>query len=119
MSKTIRAPLPAPRSRLRAQPAQAPERRGLTTDFLHRPAEEIQRSRDPGLELAAFYHGVEHTVLQQKLAALEARRQFLPHGLLDHARPGESDQSVRFGDIEIAQHRETGCDAARGRIGED
>ena len=60
---------------------------------------------------------VERAVLEQELAALEAFRQGLAHGLLDDARPGEADQRLRLGDVEVAEHREARRHAARGRVG--
>ena len=50
--------------------------------------------------------------------ALEAFGQLLPDGLLDDARAGEADERARLGDVQVAQHREAGGDAAGGRIGE-
>ncbi len=57
-------------------------------------------------------------MLQQKLAALETGRQLFPHGLFDHPRSGEADQRFRLGDIDVAQHREAGGNAAGGRVGQ-
>ena len=51
-------------------------------------------------------------------ALLEAFRQLLADGLLDHARAGEADQRAGLGDVHVAQHRIGRGDAAGGRIGE-
>ena len=64
-------------------------------------------------------HQVEHAALEQELAALESVGQLLPDGLLDDARAGESDQRLRLGDVEIAQHRKARGHAAGRGIGED
>ena len=66
----------------------------------------------------AVHHGVQHAVLQQEFAALEALGQLLADGLLDHARAGESDQRAGFGDIQVAQHGERSGHAAGGGIGQ-
>jgi len=71
------------------------------------------------LKLEARHHGVQHAVLEEKFASLEAFGQFLPDGLFDHARAREADQRARFGNIEIAQHGVACGDAARGRVGQD
>ena len=71
------------------------------------------------LHLAAIDDQVEHAVLDEELAALESFGQLLPDRLLDDARPGEADQRLRLGDVQIAEHREAGGHAAGRRIGED
>ena len=71
------------------------------------------------LQLAPVDDQVEHAALEQELAALEAVGQLLADGLLDDARPGEADQRLRLGDVEVAQHREARRHAAGRRIGED
>jgi hypothetical protein len=47
--------------------------------------------------------GVQHSVLQQKLAALEPFRQLLADGLLDHARAGEADERAGLGDVQVTR----------------
>ena len=37
------------------------------------------------------------------------------HGLLDDARAGKADQRFRLGDVDVAQHRQAGGNAAHGR----
>src|SRR5438552_2584307 len=69
------------------------------------------------LEFLAVHHGVEESVLQQKLGALETLRQFLADRLLDYPRPSEANQGARLGDIEIAKHGVAGRNAPRRRIG--
>ena len=51
-------------------------------------------------KLMAMHHRIQHAVLQQKFAALEAFGQLLANGLLNDSRPGEADQRARFGDVE-------------------
>ena len=60
--------------------------------------EELQRLRDECLQVFAMNDGVDHSVFQQKLAALKPFGKLLPDRLLDHARPGEADQRAGFRD---------------------
>ena len=62
--------------------------------------------------------GVEETVVEQKFGALKTFGEFLADGLLDDAGAGETDERAGFGDVEIAEHGETGGDAAGGGVGE-
>ena len=48
------------------------------------------------------------TAIIAKWDTLEAFRQSLTHCLLDHARPGETDQRSRFGDYHVANEGKTG-----------
>ena len=66
----------------------------------------------------AVHHHVDHAVVAQVLRLLEAFRQFLADGLLDHARAGEADQRAGLGDVHVAEHGVGRGDAAGGRIGE-
>src|SRR5712692_993932 len=88
---------------------------GLLTRLV---TEETQRPCDVRLHLAPLHHRVQEAVLEQEFAVLESGRQLLADGLLDHPRPGESDQRARLGDIQVPQHREARRYAARGRIGQ-
>ena len=63
-----------------------------------------------------MHHLVHHAVLAQVLRALEAVRQLLADGLLDHARAGKADQRAGLGEVHVAQHRVGGGDAAGGRV---
>ena len=65
-------------------------------------------------QFAAVEDQVDGAVLQQKLAALKAGRQFFPDRLFDHPWTGKTDQSLGFGDIDVAQQRQAGGDAAGG-----
>src|ERR1700749_2817727 len=65
---------------------------------------EIESASDIGLHISAMHHSIKHSVLNQELAGLEAFRQFLADGLLDHARTSEADQRSRLGNVQIAQH---------------
>ena len=80
---------------------------------------EVERANQKCLQLATVYHGIQHSMLKQKFAALEALRQLLSDGLLNHARAGKSDERARLGNVQIAKHGEAGRDAAGGRVGED
>ena len=62
---------------------------------------------------------VDEAVLEQELRALEAGRQLLGDGAGGHARAGEPDQRVGFGDVDVADRRERGEHAAGRRVGQD
>src|SRR6185437_10158843 len=50
-----------------------------------------------GRQLGAGHDAVDHAALNLELGALEARRQALADGLLDHPAPGEADHGVWLG----------------------
>src|SRR5579862_8223741 len=80
--------------------------------------EEVERVRQIRFEVLAVDDGVEKSVLQQKLRALEARGQALPHGLFDDARPGKSNQRAGLGNVQVPEHGIACGNAAGGGIGE-
>ena len=84
-----------------------------------RHAQQIDDPDQRFAKLVAVDHHVDHAVLEQVLRPLEALRQALADGALDHPRPGEADQRPRLGDGDVAQHGVRGGDAAGGRIGQD
>lgn len=61
---------------------------------------------------------IDRPFFNQKLTALESRRQLLAYGLLDNARTGKADQRFRLGNVQIAQHRKARRYAAHGRVGQ-
>src|SRR3954466_13205446 len=63
-------------------------------------------TRDARSKLPAVDDHVDGSGLQQELGALEALGQLLADGVLDHARPGESDQRLGLGDHHVADERE-------------
>src|SRR5688572_11514463 len=67
---------------------------------------EAQRTRHDRLHVPAVHDQIEHAVLDQELAPLKAVRQLLADGLLDDAGTGKADERLRFGDVEVAEHRE-------------
>ncbi len=69
-------------------------------------------------QIVAMHHHVDHAVLLQIFGALEAFRQLLADGLLDHARAGEADQRAGLGDMHVAEHGVGRGHAAGGRIGQ-
>src|SRR6266700_200664 len=77
----------------------------------------IQSLREVLLHLFAGDDRVEEAVLEQKLGALEALGKLLADSLLDDAGARETDERVRFGDVQIAKHGEACGDAAGGGIG--
>src|ERR1019366_8142500 len=81
-------------------------------------AHEPQRVGDGGLHLAPIDDEVDHAFFEQELAPLESVWERLADRLLDHARTGKADERLRFGDVQVAEHREARRDAARRRIGE-
>jgi len=82
--------------------------------YLH----EVEGAAQMAFQILTIYDRVEEAVLQEKLRPLEAFRQLLADGLLDHPGAGETDQRVRFGDVEVAQHGKAGGHATGGGIGE-
>ena len=50
---------------------------------------EIKSASNVRLHVLAMDHRVQHSVLHEKFAGLEAFRQFLADGLLNHARPAK------------------------------
>src|SRR5262249_61971110 len=79
-------------------------------------------SQNVGQEVAQFaavHDGVEHSMFEQKFRTLKTLGKLLTDRLLDHARAGEADQCAGFGEVEIAEHRETGGHAAGRRIGQE
>src|SRR5262249_16635377 len=70
-------------------------------------------------QFAGVHNRVEHSMFEQKFRTLKTLGQLLADRLLDHARACEADQCARFGDVEIAEHRETGGYAAGRRIGQE
>ena len=62
---------------------------------------------------------VDEAVAEQELGALEALRQLLRDRPGRDARAGEADERLRLGDVDVADGRERGEDAAGGRVGQD
>ena len=54
---------------------------------------------DKALHFFSGHDCIQEAMLQQKLRPLESVWQFLPNGLLDHARPGKADQRARLGNV--------------------
>ena len=78
-------------------------------------------SEQRGDFLAQFgvgHDGIDQPVIEHELRGLEAGRQILVGGFLDHAPAGEADHAARFGKIDIPDGGERGGDAAGGRVGE-
>src|SRR5882672_23316 len=92
---------------------------GLGTGDWGLPAShEAKRVGDRRLHLAPIDDQVEHAFLEQELAALKSLGQLLPNRLFDDARAGETDERLRLGNVEIAEHGEARRDAAGGGVGE-
>src|SRR5262245_46234720 len=64
---------------------------------------ETEELRKSLFHRTALHDHVEHSVLEEVLRPLEAGRERLADGLLDHPRPGESDESLRLGDVEVPE----------------
>jgi len=77
-----------------------------------------QNLADHLLLIPALHDFVHKAVVQQELGPLEAFRQLLADGLLDHPGTGKTDQRSRLRKNNVAQHCETGRHAAGGGIGE-
>src|SRR3712207_9329123 len=70
-------------------------------------------------QVMAVHHHVDHAMVLQELGSLESVRQVLTDRLADHPWPGKADQGSWLGQMDIAQHRIGGRNAARSRIGEN
>src|SRR5882724_7711296 len=74
--------------------------------------EQIEGIADEGFQFLAMDDGVEKTMLEQELGALESFGKLLANGLLDDAGAGEADERAGLRDVEVAEHGEAGGDAA-------
>src|SRR5881396_746142 len=83
---------------------------------LRHPLEQLCQLR---LQRAAFDYEIDHAVREQELGGLEPFGKGVANRLLDYPRTGETDQRARLGDVEVTEHRQRGCHASGGRIGED
>src|SRR5277367_1361321 len=81
--------------------------------------EEIEGLADVRLQFLARDDGVEETVFEEEFGGLETFGKFPADGFVDHARAGKTDQRAGLRNIQIAEHRVAGGDAAGGGIGED
>src|SRR5574344_687879 len=79
----------------------------------------IEHFREELLEILAFDDLVDEAVLLEIFGGLEVGRKLLVNRVLDHAPSGESDQRLRLGDVDVAEHRIRRAHAARGGIGQD
>src|SRR5260370_23144751 len=57
---------------------------------------KVERLTDVRLQFFAGNHGVKEPVLEEKFGGLKSFGQLLADGLLDHARPGKSNQRARL-----------------------
>ena len=58
--------------------------------------------------LTSVNNHVDGAVVQKEFTALESFGELLPHGLLDDARAGKSDQGVGLANVDVSKHREAG-----------
>ena len=65
------------------------------------------------LDVASMGNAIQHPVIQKVFCALEPFRQFFPNSLFDDPWSGKANQSVRFGDMDVTQHRIRRRDTAR------
>src|SRR5689334_17962815 len=78
-----------------------------------------QDQADLPLELLTMHDAIQHAMFEQELGALKAVRQFLPNGLFDDTRAGETDERLGLGQDDVPEHRKARGDAARRRMEED
>src|SRR5207253_1973238 len=103
-------PRRTPPPRAPSAPARAPARTAPGTPRRRTPPtssrQQPEQLRQLLAHLLAVDDGVDHPVLQKELAPLEPLGQLLADGLLDHPRPGESDQRLRLGEDDVAEKGE-------------
>src|SRR5437667_12147181 len=63
---------------------------------------KVQSFRQIVSHLSTMHDRVEHPMFQKKFAALKTRRKLLPDCLFNDSGAGETNQSSRLGNIEIA-----------------
>ena len=78
---------------------------------VHEHAHDI---REDVANLVAMDDHVDHAMRKEIFGALEALGQLFANGLLDDARPGETDEGVGLGDMDVTEHG-VGCSHAAGR----
>ena len=76
----------------------------ITGDCRRKPQEHARNPNQLLLHFVPVGHSVEHAVIQQILGALESFGQLLPDRLFHDPGTGETDQRIRFGNMDIAQH---------------
>src|SRR6185312_15972398 len=91
LSKT---PLRMRRCRPKAASLEASD--GADSGRAIRPGEDAEQVGQFVAHFATIDDQIDRAVVEQKLGTLEAFRQGLAHGLLDHPRTGETDQRLRL-----------------------
>src|SRR5690606_34639253 len=69
--------------------------------WLGASAQQADEGREALAQILPVDDGVDHPVLEQELAALEALRKLLADGLLDHAGAGKADERLGLGDDHV------------------
>ena len=67
-------------------------------------------------QILAVHDHVDHPVIEQIFGALEPLGKLLTNRVLDHALSGKADQRIGLADLNVAEHRIAGGDAACRRI---
>jgi fructose/tagatose bisphosphate aldolase len=80
--------------------------------------QQAECAREPAAQIASRHDRIDETRLQQELAALEANRQFVANGASRDARATETDECIRFGNVQVAECAERGDGAAGGWVGQ-
>ena len=80
---------------------------------------ELQQTDEGVPQILPGDHRVHKAVLHLKFRALEALRQSLADGLLDHPGPGKANQSAGFRQDDVPQRGKAGGDAAGGGVRQD
>src|SRR6266571_1580223 len=83
------------------------------------PLQNGKKIRELVAHLAPVDDHIDCALLEQELRTLKALGELLAHGLLDDARPGETDERTRFGNHDITDHGEACRHPAHGRVGEN
>src|SRR6266540_3380153 len=97
--------------------------RSIPTSIGHgmpdQPLKELDEAGDRLFEPFTGHDQVDHAMFQKELRALKLLRELLLDGLFNDSWAGEPDESLGFGQDDVAQHRKAGRHAPEGRIGQD
>src|SRR3990172_995875 len=80
--------------------------------------EELQHLSQRSMHFPPGNDHIHHAVLQEKLRPLKTRGKLLFDRLFDNARSRKTDEALRLGENDVAEHGEARGNSAEGGIGE-